>query len=99
MITTLLLIPLLGIILLLPLNENSLTSKVIIKKIALLTSLINLFISIILWFKFDPTSTTYQFISEFNQFKFCHFHVGVDGISLYFVLLTTFITPLCILSN
>ena len=47
MITTLLLIPLLGIILLLPLNENSLTSKVIIKKIALLTSLINLFISII----------------------------------------------------
>ena len=31
--------------------------------------------------------------------NFCHFHVGIDGISLYFVLLTTFITPLCILSN
>jgi NADH-ubiquinone oxidoreductase chain 4 len=30
---------------------------------------------------------------------FCHLHIGIDGISLYFVLLTTFITPICILSN
>ena len=80
-----------------------------IKKIALITSLINFFISIILWFQFDPNSSDYQFVNDFGSIvsssnnseilNFCHFHVGVDGISLYFILLTTFITPLCILSN
>lgn len=69
------------------------------KKIALATSLLNLFVSIIMWYQFDSNSTDYQFVYEFNQLNFCHFHVGLDGISLYFVLLTTFITPLCILSN
>ena len=52
-----------------------------------------------MWFQFDFNSTSYQFVYEFNQLKFCHFHVGIDGIALYFVLLTTFITPICILSN
>ena len=69
------------------------------KKIALTASLVNLLISVIMWFQFDSNSTNYQFVYEFNQLNFCHFHVGLDGISLYFVLLTTFITPLCILSN
>ena len=81
-------------------------SKERIKRIALLVSLINFFISIILWFQFDPNSANYQFVSDFgsiisysDSLNFCHFHVGIDGISLYFVLLTTFITPICILSN
>ncbi len=69
------------------------------KLIALLTSLLNFFVSILIWFQFDSTSTSYQFVYEFNKLNFCHFHVGLDGISLYFVLLTTFITPICILSN
>lgn len=99
MITLLLLVPLLGVLLLLPLNENSLNSKKKIKLIALSTSLINLFISLILWFQFDSNYSSYQFVYEFNDLKFCHFHLGIDGISLYFVLLTTFITPICILSN
>jgi len=73
--------------------------KEIMKKIALFVSLLNLFISIYMWFQFDYNTTSYQFVYEFNQLSFCHFHVGVDGISLYFVLLTTFITPICILSN
>jgi NADH-ubiquinone oxidoreductase chain 4 len=41
----------------------------------------------------------YQFVFEFAEISFCHFHIGVDGLSIYFVLLTTFITPLCIISN
>jgi len=80
-------------------------SKERIKRIALIASLINFFISIIVWFQFDPNSANYQFVSDFgslvgsDSLNFCHFHVGIDGISLYFVLLTTFITPICILSN
>ena len=69
------------------------------KKIALFFSLLNLLVSLIIWFQYDYNTTSYQFVLEFSQLKFCDFHIGIDGISLYFVLLTTFITPLCILSN
>ena len=70
-----------------------------IKQIALLTSLINFFISLFIWYQFDSNTTQYQFVSEFNQLNFCHLNFGVDGISIYFVLLTTFITPIALLSN
>ena len=69
------------------------------KNISLATSLVNLLISIIIWLEFDSNTTSYQFLSEFNQLSFCHFNIGIDGISLYYVLLTTFITPIAILSN
>nr|YP_009142664.1 NADH dehydrogenase subunit 4 [Ganoderma applanatum]AKH60741.1 NADH dehydrogenase subunit 4 [Ganoderma applanatum] len=69
------------------------------KVIALSTSLINLFISILLWVQFDSNISGYQFILEFNELSFCHFNIGIDGISLYYVLLTTFITPIALLSN
>jgi hypothetical protein len=70
------------------------------KKIALTTSLINFFISLFLWYEFDSScATQFQFVSEFNQLSFCHLNFGVDGISLYFVLLTTFVTPIALLSN
>ena len=70
-----------------------------IKKIALTTSLINLFISLILWYQFDSNITQFQFVSEFNQLNYFHLNFGIDGLSIYFVLLTTFITPIALLSN
>ena len=97
MITLLILIPILGSLLLLPMSSTNQTKK--IKKIALTTSLINLFISLFIWYQFDSNTTQYQFVSEFNQLNFCHLNFGVDGLSLYFVLLTTFITPIALLSN
>jgi len=99
MLTLLLLIPLLGSLILLPMS-NTLESKNQMKKIALTTSLINFFISLFLWYEFDSScATQFQFVSEFNQLSFCHLNFGVDGISLYFVLLTTFVTPIALLSN
>jgi len=95
----LILVPIIGSLFLLPLNDNSYESQLKMKKIAITTSLINLIISIILWINFDSSSTHYQFVSEFNQLSFCDFYLGVDGVSLYFVLLTTFITPIALLSN
>lgn len=98
MITLLILIPIIGSIILLPMNNTSQTNM---KKIALITSLINFFISLFLWYNFDSNTTQYQFVSEFNTIplQFCHLNFGIDGISLYFVLLTTFISPIAILSN
>jgi len=99
MLTALLLIPLLGSLLLLPITEGTAENNSRIKRIALITAMVNFILSIVLWGEFDSSATQYQFVQEFNNLSFCHFHIGVDGISLYFVLLTTFITPICILSN
>lgn len=66
------------------------------KRVALGTSLIHFIFSLILWGEFDSSTSEYQFTQEFHQVNFCHLHIGVYGISLYFVLLTTFITPICI---
>jgi NADH-ubiquinone oxidoreductase chain 4 len=103
MLTLLLLIPLFGSLIILPMS-NTLENKRAMKKIALTSSLINFFISLNLWYLFDSSSAAlgggqFQFVSEFNQLNFCHLNFGVDGISLYFVLLTTFVTPIALLSN
>lgn len=99
MLTLLLIIPLVGALMLAPMQGNTVQSESQMKRLALGTSLINFVLSIVLWTEFDSSTSEYQFTQEFNQVNFCHLHIGVDGISLYFVLLTTFITPICILSN
>ena len=95
MITLLLLIPIIGSLLLLPINEDELKMK----QIALTTSLINLFISLFMWYQFDSNITQYQFVSDFSYLNLYHLNFGVDSISIYFVLLTTFVTPIALLSN
>uniref|UniRef100_UPI00315CCA24 NADH dehydrogenase subunit 4 n=1 Tax=Infundibulicybe hongyinpan TaxID=2486348 RepID=UPI00315CCA24 len=99
MITLLLLIPILGSLILLPIQDDSVKNQIQMKRIALTTSLINLFVSLFIWYQFDSNTTQFQFVSEFNQLNFCHLNFGIDGISLYFVLLTTFVTPIALLSN
>ena len=69
------------------------------KQIALFVTLLNFLVSLVLWGEFDSNSSQYQFTQEFNQVSFCHLHIGVDGLSLYFVLLTTFTMPICILAS
>ena len=100
----LLLIPIIGaiIIAIYPLKEiknENLDRTSTIKKIALITSIINFILSLYLWIEFDSSSNQYQFLYNFDSLNFCHFNLGIDGISLYFVLLTTFLTPLAIFSN
>jgi NADH-ubiquinone oxidoreductase chain 4 len=109
MLQLLLIIPLLGAAALLPFSTDAksssfagylgLNSEARMKQVALFTSLVNFIISLIMWAQFDSSVSHYQFQEEFTQISFCHLHLGIDGISLYFVLLTTFITPICILSN
>lgn len=109
MLQLLLIIPLIGAAALLPFSTDakssplasylSLNSEARMKQVALFASLVNFIISLIMWAQFDSSVSHYQFQEEFTQISFCHLHLGIDGISLYFVLLTTFITPICILSN
>ena len=99
MIQLLLIVPIIGSLLLLLIQENTIENKAKIKYVALFTSLINLIISILLWIQFDSSTSDYQFVYEFTKLSFCHFNLGIDGISLYYVLLTTFITPIALVSN
>lgn len=94
MLTGLLLIPIIGSLFLLPMNNVTL-----MKQTALIRSLINFILSIVLWGEFDSSCIQYQFVQEFNHLSFCHLNLGIDSISLYFVLLTTLITPICILAS
>tara|TARA_B100001123_G_C15328048_1_gene1030241 strand:+ start:379 stop:1881 length:1503 start_codon:yes stop_codon:yes gene_type:complete len=70
------------------------------KYVAIFTSFANFLLSIFLWLSFDSSVSEFQFIEEKNWIKgFFNFQIGVDGISILFILLTTFITPICILSG
>ena len=100
MLILLLIIPLIGSLLLLPITETTATRSRM-RQIALITSLINLIISLIIFVEFE-SSSSYQFVTNITSelgFNTLSLNVGVDSISIYFVLLTTFITPICILSN
>jgi NADH-ubiquinone oxidoreductase chain 4 len=70
-----------------------------IKTIALSTSIINLFVSLILFIMFDFSSNQFQFVQEYHQVSSFDFYLGLDGLSIYFVMLTTIITPIALLSN
>ena len=99
MLSILLLLPVIGSLLLLTIPENSIENKIRMKRITLITMLINFIISIYIWLEFDSSTNQYQFVYEFIDLSYCHLNIGIDGISLYFVLLTTFISPIAILSN
>ncbi len=80
-------------------TRSSEKSNNTVKYVALFTSFVNFFLSIYLWVLFDHTTSEFQFVEERVWIKnFINYKVGVDGISILFILLTTFITPLCILS-
>jgi len=100
----LLIIPIIGsvFISLIPVQKESISltnNLLLVKKIALITSLLNFIVSIYLWLEFDSSINSYQFVYHFDSLSFCHFNIGIDGISLYFVLLTTFLTPIALFSN
>ena len=67
--------------------------------VSLFTSFINFFLAIFLWYSFDNNFIGFQFIEEKNWINgVIKFKFGVDGISILFIVLTAFITPICIIS-
>jgi len=67
--------------------------------IALWTTLVTFAISLVLIGRFDPASPEFQFVEKHDWLGIASYHVGVDGISLPFVILTTALMPLCILAS
>ena len=98
-LSSLLLVPIIGSIIAGFVPENSVLNQNRIKQIALYTSVINFILSIFMWSQFNSNLSNYQFLVEFEYLNLLHFNLGIDGVSIYFVLLTAFITPIAILAN
>ena len=78
-------------------NEKNENKNVI--NLSLFTSVANLILAIFLWHSFDKNLEGFQFIEEQNWISgFIKFKFGIDGISILFIVLTAFITPICIIS-
>ena len=101
LLTLLLLIPLGGIFLITTTmyDDNSVSNVRQIKVTGLVTSLVNLFVSLIVFIFFNFSSNQFQFVQEYHKVSSFDFYLGVDGISIYFVILTTILIPIALLSN
>src|SRR5579864_5064404 len=68
---------------------------------AMITSGVTFLLSLVLWAQFDGTKASFQFEENLAWVPALHigYHVGIDGISLFFVLLSTLLTPICILAS
>ena len=101
LLSFLLLIPLIGIFLISSSisYESNQSMNLYYKKIAFLSSIINLIISLVIYMLYDFNNNQFQFVKEHYDLSFFDIYLGVDGISIYFVLLTTIIMPIAILSN
>jgi len=70
------------------------------KYVAIFSSLTNFLLSLFLWYSFDNSISDFQFVEEKDWMEgFINFQLGIDGISILFILLTTFIAPICIFSG
>ncbi len=98
LVSILLLVPLAGAFLLLFIDKEKTT---VIKYFGLAIALIVFVISLILYFKFDSSNPNFQFNDKIKWIDNLNisYHVGIDGLSLLLVLLTTFITPLTLISS
>lgn len=101
-LTTLILLPLIGaMIILLLTRSNSESSANEARYIALFTTCATLAASLLLWGQFDASTAEFQFIEKHSWFEGLNifYYLGLDGISLFMVLLTTFLMPICVLCS
>ena len=98
-LSILLILPVIGILLLTFISSNS-ESDVNLKQTALWVSFLNFIISLVVLFNFNQLDPNFQFVEKYYWLSdTISYQVGVDGISILFVVLTTFLVPICILAS
>ena len=92
--------PFLGLLIIFTYHSYDLNKNTkILKFIGLTVTIIDLIISLIIWLLIDNSSKHFQFVQEHYIIGYYDFYLGVDGLSIYFILLTTLIIPISIISN
>lgn len=99
-LTVLILLPILGAAFIF-MVKNEKKSLIFIKSIALATTLLEFVISLYVWALYDPKNPSLQLVEKkpWIEGYNIYYSLGIDGISIFFVLLTTFLLPICILSS
>ena len=93
-------LPLIGALFILFLPGDSEATKRNARWIALFATLITFALSLVAWSRFDPAQPGFQLVEERDWFSHAILYkLGVDGISMPFVLLTTFLMPICIVAS
>lgn len=99
-LSTVTFLPLVGVVLLLLTNENGPFGRRNILNVSLLTTVFTFIVSLFIWIGFDNSNPGFQMIEKHNWFgNIAAYHLGVDGISMLFVILTTFLMPFCVLAS
>jgi len=93
-------LPLIGVLLILVLPGEGERLAKNARWIALIATIIDLVVSVVIWANFDGSSAAFQFEERANWLGFgITYHMGVDGISVLFVVLTAGLMPFCILAS
>src|SRR5476651_1189444 len=97
LLSVIIFLPLIGSLFILIMNGDEANIASNARNVALWTSFLTFALSIILWVNFEVGQIAYQFVENTNWVRDLgiRYHLGIDGVSLFFVLLTTFLTPLC----
>jgi NADH-quinone oxidoreductase subunit M len=99
-LTTVTFLPLVGAFLILLIRDDGPAALRNIRNVALLTTVFTFLLSLFVWIGFNPQDPGFQMVEKYGWLDSgISYHMGVDGISMLFVILTTFLMPLCILAS
>ncbi len=99
-LSTVVFLPFLGALFIFLLRGEDEAAKRNARYIALWTTIVTFVVSLLIWRDFDPTTADFQFVEKHDWIGGAiTYHLGVDGISMLFIILTTFLMPLCILAS
>ncbi|MBV9260920.1 MAG: NADH-quinone oxidoreductase subunit M, partial [Pseudolabrys sp.] len=92
-------LPLVGALFIMLVKGNDRFAKGTARWVALWSTLVTFAISLAMAWRFDPSVAEFQFVEKHPWLGIANYHMGVDGISLPFVILTTALMPLCIIAS
>ena len=93
-------VPAFGALIILFMSANDETSRRNIRNVALFVTVFNFVLSLGIWLSFDNANPGFQMVEKYPWVgNFMSYHLGVDGISMLFIILTTFLMPFCILAS
>ena len=99
-LSTVTFIPLVGVLLILLIGDDNETGRRNIRNVALIVTSFNFLLSLVVWAAFDDSDVGFQMVEKAQWLDSgIAYHMGVDGISVLFVVLTAFLMPLCVLAS
>ena len=99
-LSTVTFLPLVGAVLILLIRDEGEAARRNIRNVALFTTVFTFVLSLFIWAGFDNSDPGFQMVEKAEWLgSGISYHMGVDGISMLFVILTTFLMPLCILAS